>query len=171
MDRLVVIGEIVRPHGLRGHVRVTLLSDDPARFEGLESCVVWDAARDRREVRRITTARRQGGSVVLALADCDSVEAAQALTGRLIAVPEALARDPGPGRFYPWQLTGCLVTTEDGQEVGQVTGIERAPAHDLWVVADGAREHLIPAVPEIVVEVDLAGRRVVIKPPDGLLEL
>jgi 16S rRNA processing protein RimM len=171
MDRLVVIGEIVRPHGLRGHVRVTLLSDDPARFEGLESCVVWDAARDRREVRRITTARRQGSSVVLALADCDSVEAAQALIGRLIAVPEALARDPGPGRFYPWQLTGCLVKTEDGREVGRVTGIERAPAHDLWVVADGAREHLIPAVPEIVVEVDLAGRRVVIKPPDGLLEL
>jgi 16S rRNA processing protein RimM len=171
MDRLVVIGEIVRPHGLRGHVRVTLLSDDPARFEGLESCVVWDAARDRREVRRITTARRQGGSVVLALADCDSVEAAQTLIGRLIAVPEALARDPGPGRFYPWQLTGCLVTTEDGREVGRVTGIERAPAHDLWVVADGAREHLIPAVPEIVIAVDLAGRRVVIKPPDGLLEL
>ena len=82
-------------------MRVTLLSDDPARFEGLESCVVWDAARDRREVRRITTARRQGGSVVLALADCDSVEAAQALIGRLIAVPEALARDPGPGASTP----------------------------------------------------------------------
>jgi 16S rRNA processing protein RimM len=171
MDRLVVIGEIVRPHGLRGQVRVTPLTDDPNRFEGLESCVVWDAARDRREVRRITTARRQGSSVVLALADCDSVDAAQALAGRLLAVPEALARDPGPGRFYPWQLTGCLVTTEDGREVGRVTGIERSPAHDLWVVADGAREHLVPAVPEIVLEVDLAGRRVVIKPPDGLLEL
>jgi 16S rRNA processing protein RimM len=171
MDRLVVIGEIVRPHGLRGHVRVAPLTDDPMRFEGLESCVVWDAVRDLREVRRITTARRQGGSVVLALAGCDSVEAAHALAGRLVAVPEALALDPGPGRFYPWQLTGCLVTTEDGREVGRVTGIERSPAHDLWVVADGAREHLVPAVPEIVLEVDLAGRRVVIKPPDGLLEL
>jgi 16S rRNA processing protein RimM len=171
MERLVVIGEIVRPHGLKGHVRVTPLSDDPARLEGLESCVVWDAARDRREVRRITTARRQGAGVVLALADCESVEAAQALTGRLIAVPEAEARDPGPGRFYPWQLTGCRVTTRDGREVGRVTGIERSPAHDLWVVAHGDREHLVPAVAEIVVEVDLASRRVVIEPPDGLLDL
>jgi 16S rRNA processing protein RimM len=171
MDRLVVIGEIVRPHGLRGHVRVTPLTDDPARFEGLEGCVVWDAVHDRREVRRITTVRRQGASVVLALADCDSVDAAQALVGRLVAVPEALALDPGPGRFYPWQLAGCLVMTEDGREVGRVTGIERSPAHDLWVVAAGDREHLVPAVPEIVLEVDLAGRRVVIKPPEGLLEI
>jgi 16S rRNA processing protein RimM len=171
MDRLVVIGEIGRPHGLKGEVRVTPLTDAPARFEALQACVVWDAARDVREVRRVTAARRQGGGVVLALAGCDSVEAARALAGRLVAVPEAEALDPGPGHFYPWQLAGCRVTTEDGREVGQVTGIERSPAHDLWVVADGAREHLIPAVPEIVVEVDLAGRRVVIRPPEGLLEL
>lgn len=171
MDRLVVIGEIVRPHGLRGHVRVTPLTDDPARFERLDACVVWDATRDVRHVRRITTARRQGRGVIVALAGCDSVETARALAGWLIAVPEAEALDPGSGHFYPWQLTGCRVTTEDGREVGRVTGIERSPAHDLWVVADGAREHLVPAVPEIVVEVDLAGRRVVIRPPEGLLEL
>jgi 16S rRNA processing protein RimM len=171
MDRLVVIGEIVRPHGLRGEVRVTPLTDDPGRFDALGTCVVWDAARDAREVRRITAARRQGGAVVLALAGCDSVEAARALAGRLLAVPEAEARPPGPGRFYPWQLTGCRVTTEDGREVGRVTGIEQSPAHDLWIVAGGAQEHLVPAVPEIVIEVDLAGRRVVIRPPEGLLEL
>jgi 16S rRNA processing protein RimM len=171
MDRLVVIGQILRPRGLRGELRVMPLTDDPARFEGLATCVVWDEARDAREIRRITAARRQGGAVVLALAGCDSAVAARALAGRLIAVPEDEARPPGPGRFYPWQLAGCRVTTEDGREVGRVIGIERSPAHDLWVVADGAREHLVPAVPEIVVEVDLAGRRVVIRPPEGLLDL
>ena len=49
--------------------------------------------------------------------------------------------------------------------------IERSAAQDLWVVGDGARELLIPAVAEIVLEVDLAGGRVVIRPPDGLLDL
>ena len=58
-----------------------------------------------------------------------------------------------------------------GREVGRVAGIERGPGQDLWVVSDGAREHLIPAVAEIVVDVDLAARRVVIRPPDGLLDL
>src|SRR5213076_1134430 len=70
---------------------------------------------------------------------------------------------PGPGRFYPWQLEGCRVLTEDGRLVGEVAAVERSPAHDLWVVRDGAREHLIPAVAEIVSEVDLAARRVDIR--------
>jgi 16S rRNA processing protein RimM len=63
------------------------------------------------------------------------------------------------------------VETEDGALIGTVTGIERSPAHDLWVVATGERECLVPAVPEIVVDVSLADRRVVIRPPEGLLEL
>ncbi len=63
------------------------------------------------------------------------------------------------------------MVTDDGREVGRVTRIEHSGAQDLWVVSDGARERLIPAVAEIVLEVDVAGGRVVIRPPDGLLEL
>ena len=54
---------------------------------------------------------------------------------------------------------------------GEVSGIEPSPAHDLWVVRGVEREHLIPAVAEIVVDVDVDARRVVIRPPEGLLEL
>jgi 16S rRNA processing protein RimM len=63
------------------------------------------------------------------------------------------------------------VVTEDGREVGRVLRVEAAPAQDLWVVGDGAREHLVPAVADIVRDVDLRERRVVIRPPDGLLDL
>ncbi len=150
---------------------MTPLTDHPDRFERMRECVVWDAARDRRDRCRITSARRQGGVVLLRLAECATVEAASALVGRLIAVPEEDALPLPPGHFYPWQLEGCRVVTEDGREVGRVTGIERAGTQDLWVVREGGREHLIPAVEAIVVDVDLAARRVVIRPPDGLLEL
>lgn len=166
-----MIGEIVRPHGLHGEMRVMPLTDAPERFECLQACVVWDTARDDRQPRRVRHARRQSGAVVVALEGCESVEAAGALVGRLLAVPEAEALAPGPGRFYPWQLEGARVVTEEGIEVGRVTGIEHAPAHDLWVVQGREREHLIPAVPDIVMDVDLAAGRVVIKPPEGLLEL
>ena len=63
------------------------------------------------------------------------------------------------------------MVTEDGTEVGTVTGLEQSPSQGCWVVSAGAREHLVPAVPEIVLDVDLAARRVVIRPPDGLLDL
>jgi len=170
-QRLVVIGEITRPHGLHGEVRVTPLTDRPERFEAVTDCVLWDQARDTREPCRITAARGQGSAVLLSLAGCETVEAAAALVGCLVALPESEALPLAPGQFYPWQLEGCRVLTNDGREVGRVTRIEQSAAQDLWVVGDGAREFLIPAVAEIVLEVDVAARRVVIRPPDGLLEL
>ena len=167
----MAIGEIARVHGLRGEVRVTPLTDHPERFERVTECVLWDATRDERETRRITTARRHGDTLLVTFADCASPEDARALVGRLIALPRAEALPPPPGSFYPWQLEGARVTTEDGRVVGHVRGIEQAGAQDLWVVAGEGREHLIPAVPDIVLDVDVAAGRVVIRPPEGLLEL
>jgi 16S rRNA processing protein RimM len=88
-----------------------------------------------------------------------------------VALPRTEALPPPPGHVYPWQLVGCRVTTEDGRLVGELSGVEPAPGQALWVVQGPEREHLIPAVPEIVLEVDVAARRVVIRPPEGLLEL
>jgi 16S rRNA processing protein RimM len=137
----------------------------------MATCILWNEARDERQPRRITGARRQGDAVLLSLEGLSTPEAASALTGVLVAVPESEALPVAPGQFYPWQLEGCRVVTMDGREVGTVSGIEANPGQDLWVVQGPAREHLVPAVPEIVRDVDLAARRVVIDPPDGLLEL
>jgi 16S rRNA processing protein RimM len=170
-DRLVAIGEIGRPHGVRGEVRVTPLTDHPERFQTLAECVLWDEARDRRLPCRISGARVQGNSLLVAVAGYDSPEAVGALTGWLLAVPESEALPAPEGHFYPWQLVGCRVLTEDGRDVGSVLRIEGSAAQDLWVVGDAAREHLVPAVADIVREVDLSGRRIVIRPPEGVLEL
>jgi 16S rRNA processing protein RimM len=170
-EALVAIGEIARVHGLRGEVRVTPLTDHPERFEHVSECVLWDARRDERQTRRIAAARRHGDSLLVTFAGCASPEDARALVGRLIALPRAQAIPAPEGRFYPWQLAGARVVTEDGRPVGEVTAIEHAGAQDLWVVSAEGREHLVPAVPEIVLDVDLAAGRVVIRPPDGLLEL
>ena len=167
----MAIGEIARVHGLRGEVRVRPLTDHPERFERVTECVLWDATRDERETRRITTARPHGDAVLVTFAGCQTPEDARALVGRLIALPRSEALPAGEGRFYPWQLEGAQVTTEDGRVVGRVRGIEQAGAQDLWVVAGEGREHLIPAVPDIVIDVDVAAGRVVIRPPEGLLEL
>jgi 16S rRNA processing protein RimM len=150
---------------------VAPLTDDPARFARVRECVLWDEARDARESRRVRRVRQHGDAVVLALAECESAEAARALVGRLVALPRTEALPPPPGHFYAWQLEGCRVVTEDGDEVGRVTGIDRSGPQDLWVVAHEGRECLVPAVAAIVRDVDLAARRVVIRPPDGLLDL
>ena len=64
----MAIGQIARVHGLRGEVRVTPLTDHPERFERVTECVLWDATRDERETRRITTARRHGDALLVTFA-------------------------------------------------------------------------------------------------------
>ena len=168
--RLVVIGRVSRAHGLHGEVRVIPMTDRPQRFEGLSGCVLWDTSRDERQTRRIATVRLHGDVVLVRFEGDDSPDEAQRLVGRLLAVPESEALPLDEGQFYPWQLEGARVITEDGRDVGRLARIESG-AQDLWVVADGDREHLIPAVPEIVIDVDVEAARVVIRPPDGLLDL
>ncbi|HEV8440403.1 MAG TPA: ribosome maturation factor RimM [Methylomirabilota bacterium] len=169
---LVAVGEVLRPHGLSGEVRVRPLTDRPEeRFATLRDCVLWDEAVDRREACRIVSCRLEGGTLLIKVSGVDSHDQARRLAGRLLAVDRAQALPAPDGSFYPWQMEGARVQTRDGRVVGRFARIERASAQELWVIDDGERERLIPAVAEIVVEVNVAEQRIVIDPPDGLLEL
>lgn len=167
----VIIGEILRPVGTRGEVRVRPLTDQPrARFRGPKTCFLLGPGDGPRPCR-LAHGRVEGDAVVVRVEGVDSPEAARALTGLFLAV----ARDqvlPAPdGHFYPWQLEGAQVVTTTGRAVGVFAGVEEGPAHPLWVIADGERRWLLPAVPEMVRDVSVAERRIVVDPPDGLVEL
>ncbi len=167
----MAIGEVLRPYGLRGEVKVRPLTDRPReRFQKLDTCILWDADRDGREPCRIASSRFDGETVFLRMDGVDSPEAARRLSGRLLAVPREDALPPAEGSFYPWQLEGAVVETRDGRRVGRFVGVEPG-AQELWLVDDGTRRRLIPAVADIVVEVSVADRRIVIDPPEGLLDL
>jgi 16S rRNA processing protein RimM len=168
---LVAIGEVLRPYGLRGEVKVRPLTDRPReRFQKLDACILWDPDRDGREPCRIASSRFQGDTVFVRMDGVDSPEAARRFSGRLLAVHREDALPPAEGTFYPWQLEGAVVETRDGRPVGRFVGVEPG-AQELWQVDDGTQRRLIPAVPEIVVEVSVADRRIVIDPPEGLLDL
>ena len=169
---LVAVGEVLRPYGLRGEVRVRVLTDRPKeRFSRLRECVLWEPEIDRREPCRITACRLEDETALVKMDGIDSPERARQLSGRLLAIDRTMALPPPEGHFYPWQMEGARVETLDGRLAGSFVGIEGGGGQDLWVIADGERERLIPAVAEIVVEVNVAERRIVIDPPEGLLEL
>ncbi|MGH7413210.1 MAG: ribosome maturation factor RimM [Candidatus Rokuibacteriota bacterium] len=167
----MAIGEVLRPWGLRGEVKVRPLTDRPReRFRTLEVCTLWEPDRDRREPCRIASCRFDGETAFVRIDGVDSPEAARRFSGRLLAVSRDEALPPAAGSFYPWQLEGAVVETRDGRPVGRFVGVEPG-AQELWLVDDGTQRRLIPAVSEIVVEVSVADRRIVIDPPEGLLEL
>jgi 16S rRNA processing protein RimM len=169
---LVAVGEVLRPWGLQGEVRVRPLTDRPKeRFTNLHECVLWEPRPDRREPCRIASCRFEGESLLVRMEGVTSPEDARRFTGRLLAVAQEDVLPAPEGHFYPWEMAGAVVETRDGRRVGEFVRVEGSEGQPLWVVAEGGREHLVPAVPEIVVDVNVAERRIVINPPEGLLEL
>ena len=168
----MAVGELLRPHGLRGELKVRALTDRPeARFAALSECFVVDPVTSRRERRRITSHRFDRDDLLVRIEGIESPEEARRIQGHFLSVAADEVLPPPEGHFYPWQLEGARVETTDGRLVGRFARVEGSPGQSIWVVIDGEREHLIPAVPEIVIDVSVADRRVVIDPPDGLLEL
>jgi len=171
----VVVGRVVGAHGLRGELRVRLLGEEAnnlsagsgvslAREEGDPKAV-------EARVRAIGSGRR--GEARLALEGVDSRDAAEALRGRLVLAPAARLDPLAEGEYYQYELVGCRVEDAGGRFLGVVQGIWETGAPDVLVVAEGEgsrREHLIPAAGEILREVDLGARRIVIDAPPGLLD-
>jgi 16S rRNA processing protein RimM len=166
---LIAVGEVLRPYGVRGEVRVRPLTDRPKeRFRRLEACFLWEPGRGRREACRVVERSFDGEGVRVRLEGVESPEAARALQGRLLAVERTEVLPPRPGEFYPWQLEGATVETPDGRVIGRFVRVEDSPAQPLWVIERDGREWMLPAVAEFVMEVSVAERRIVATPPDGL---
>ena len=168
-DALVAVGRIVRTQGRHGEVRVEPLTDTPARLGELRECfLVPPAAGERHDVERVWL---QGNVPIVKLSGITTMTDAEALVGRLVAIPRAAVRPLPPDRYYAFDLVGCAVETPEGVGLGTVAEVLVGPEHDYWTVQSGDRTWLLPAVAAIVERVDLAARRVVVRPPEGLVEL
>jgi 16S rRNA processing protein RimM len=169
MEELVAIAKIVKPRGLRGEVVADVLTDFPERFEGLEE-VTAKYPDETRGGLKIEEFWFQKQRIVLKFDGIASVEEAEALRGVEICVPESAAAKLDEGEYFDWQLAGCEVETLEGDRIGTVREIMRTGGTEILVVEDGPREHLIPFAETICPEVDIENKRIVVDPPEGLLE-
>src|SRR2546428_6546915 len=98
------------------------------------------------------------------------MSAAEIWRGAELAVPRAQAADLPQGRHYVFEVVGLRVITEAGQEAGTVRAVLRTGSNDVDIGRGGDREHLIPAISSVVLSIDTAARRTLIRPLAGLLE-
>ena len=168
----VAVARIARVRGIRGEVAADLLTDFPERFDGLEELISLNVAGTREETLRIENSWLHGGRVILKFAGYDSPEAAKALVGRVLAVPETDAVELEEDEFYDWELIDCRVETIDNREVGRVREVLHTGAAPVLVVRDETeREQLIPLAGSICVEIDTEAKLIRVDPPEGLLEI
>ncbi len=165
------VGRIARSHGIRGQVVVNLETDFPhERFQPDAELFVRDAG-GRVSALTITSARFHRGRPVIGLKGVDDMSAAGALAGVELRVPRDWLAELPEGTFYRHDLVGCSVETTDGEAVGQVSEVEGTLGDSRLVVATPAGDVLVPLVAAICTSVDPAHKRIVVAPPDGLLEL
>jgi 16S rRNA processing protein RimM len=169
---LVLVARIAKPRGVKGEVACELLTDFPERFEWVEELIAVFPG-GRRERLALEGHWLHGDRVVLKLEGYDSPEAAAALAGCELAVPESEAVELEEGEFYDWQLEGCRVLTVEGRQVGTVREVLHTGGEaPVLVIRDGAgRENLVPFAESICVEINVAARLIRVDAPEGLLEL
>ena len=169
-DEMAVVGRIVRPHGLRGDVVVHPETDFiEERFRPGAS--FWTRSARGDEQLTIGTARVQSGRPVLGFDGVSTIEQAESLVGLELRVPEGTLQPLGEGMYYLHQLAGCVVSTTGGARVGTVAKVDGGIGSSRLVIEGERGEILIPLASEICVEIDVERKRIVIEPPDGLLDL
>jgi 16S rRNA processing protein RimM len=168
-DEMALVGTIARAHGIRGQVIVNPETDFPdERFQPGAELFVQRAGRI--DALTVTTARFQNGRPVIGIAGVETMNDAETLAGLELRVPvDRLAALPA-GTFYRHDLVGCRVEMRDGRPVGVVREVEGTLAGSRLVVDGPGGEVLIPLVAAIVTQVDPAAKRIVIDPPEGLIE-
>jgi 16S rRNA processing protein RimM len=169
MEEVVAIAKIAKPRGLRGEVVADILTDFPERFDSLQSVIGVFADGTRTDLK-IEDSWFQKGRVVLRFAGITSVDEAQTLRDVEICIPESTVAELDDGEFFDWQLEGCEVETLRGETIGTVREIMRTGGTELLVVVSAEKEYLIPFAEAICPEVDVENKRIVVDPPDGLLE-
>lgn len=168
----VLVGEVARPHGIKGEVAVNVFSDNPGRFTA--GALVW-VGTGPREARpaRIVRSRIQPGNprrVILLLEETLDRTMAEELRGAMLfAAPEDAPAPLAPDAYWEHELVGLEVRDLSGTVLGSLTGVLARPEQDLWEMEGPSGSVLIPATKAIVRSVDVAAGVVVVELPPGLL--
>jgi 16S rRNA processing protein RimM len=179
----VAIGRVLKPRGLRGELKVHILCNGPEHFE---ECIAAGPVRVWRDRSggttpssatphsiQIASLRFHGGHALVSFTGFDTVEAAEALRGCLIGLSQEDLPPPEEDAYYHQDLEGLAVVDADGALLGAVESVVENPAHDMLLVKPEeteSRAFQIPLVEAFVLDIDLAGGRIVVSLPEGLIE-
>ncbi|MEU4514159.1 ribosome maturation factor RimM [Nonomuraea wenchangensis] len=164
----LVVGRIGRPHGVRGEVTVEVRTDEPERRFAVGASIATDPAGSGPLV--VAGRRWHKGILLVMFEGVTDRDVAEDLRGTMLVIDSADVEPTGdPDEFHDHQLIGLAVETVAGEPVGEVEDVLHHGQDLLVVRREGREEALIPFVKALVPEVDLAGGRLVVDPPEGLL--
>jgi len=168
-DPFIPLGEIVAAHGLKGWLKLNPLN--PATTALAPQVEVILERSGERSLHQIEAAQPHRRQWLVKLGGIDSIDAAARLIGATVGVAETALAALAPDEYYHYQVVGFEVFSAAGERIGTISSTLSTPGGELYVVQGAEKEHLIPAVKEIIDKVDFDAGTVIIDPPPGLLDL
>jgi len=163
----IIIGEVLKPQGVQGEVKVYPITDDPTRFKQLKKVMVSDGKTT--EILRINSVRIDPkGLVFLTIEGISTREEAEKYRGFTVKV-DIKDVPPLKDRWYYFELEGMMVY-ENNELLGTLTKVLATGANDVYFVQGDDREILVPALKTVVKNVDVPGKRMDVILPPGLLD-
>lgn len=169
-DELIPVGKIIATHGIRGQMKLHSYSGNVESLGAVRSVILKSPAGILCE-HTLAGFNANSGRFIIHLKDIDDINLAESLVGSELCLKRGQLPDLDEDEYYWTDLIGLRVVTEDGSLLGTVADIFETGSNDIYVVRDGAREFLIPAIGDVIKNVDPAGGQIVITPLDGLLDL
>lgn len=170
-ERLLNIGKIVNTHGIKGEIKVYPQTDFPeVRFKAGNKLLMYPPESGQPVTIEIVSAREQKKMFVLQLKGFDNINQVEKYKGWELKVSDT-ERVPLPeGEYYVRDIIDCLVETDEGESLGTITDVLSPGANDIWVVKlNTGKELLLPVIDDVVLNVDLAARKVKVHLMEGLL--
>ncbi len=167
---LITIGKAVKPFGVKGEMKIESLTDFPERFEKLKSVHLVSPA-GKELVVTVRSVRYTGAVPYMLFKGYDTPEQAKTLNGWFLKVPEQETMPLPEGRYYWYELIGMEVVSEEGEKLGTIVDIFETGSNDIYVMKQGKREIYLPAIREVIKQVDRQAKRMVVHLMDGLMEL
>lgn len=169
----LVLGRILRPHGVRGELRVQIVTDFPERVADLDSVFIGRDPYNTASAQEfgVIGARRHREQLLVRLEGINSRDDVDPYRGQLLMVSLEDAVPLDDDEYYIFQIIGAAVVTTEGEELGQVQEVLETGANDVLLVRGGIYgEVLIPDIPDVVLNIDLKNARITVALPPGLIQ-
>lgn len=167
-EDFVVVGRLGKPHGLKGEIELYVLTDFPDRFQPGANFFIRPPLPENNEIK-IDAVRKKQPKLIIKINGIDDRLRAESLKGRELVIPQSETVLLPEDAYWHYQLIGLKVITVDGRELGIINEIISSVANDIYVVGNGT-EYLIPATGEVIKEINLADKEMIINPLPGLLD-
>lgn len=161
------IGKAVKPHALRGDLKIYAYTDYPERFEEVKYLLLENDSNP----YEIESVKYHKNMPIIKIKGIDRIEDAEKFVGKTFYIDEANTRELEEDEYMIADLVGLDAQTTEGQSLGKVTDVLQYTANDIYVIkSEDGKEYLVPALKEFVPEINIKENKMVINPVKGLLE-